>query len=65
MTTKEKILFALILLFLTTLFLPWLKLVNIAAAMFLAMYSFFLNSWKEKWELVKARMHLQWMLLFL
>src|SRR5436190_3142203 len=64
MTTKEKILFALILLFLTTLFLPWLKLVNILAAIFLAVYAFFLNSWKEKWELLKERKHIQWMLLF-
>lgn len=64
MTTKEKILFALILLFLTTLFLPWLKLANVLAAVFLAVYAFFLNSWKEKWELLKQRKHLQWMLLF-
>jgi O-antigen ligase len=64
MTTKEKILFALVLLFLTTLFLPWLKLANILAALFLAVYAFFLTPWKEKWELLKERKHLQWMLLF-
>ena len=64
MTTKEKILFALVLLFLTTLFLPWLKLANILAAVFLSVYAFSLNSWKEKWELLKERKHLQWMLLF-
>jgi O-antigen ligase len=64
MTTKEKILFALILLFLTTLFLPWLKLLNILAAAFLTVYAVSLSSWKEKWRLVKERKHLQWMLLF-
>jgi O-antigen ligase len=64
MTKKEKILFALVLLFLTTLFLPWFKLANILAALFLAAYAFSLSSWKEKWELLKERKHLQWMLLF-
>jgi O-antigen ligase len=64
MTTKEKILLALILVFLTTLFLPWLKLANILAAIFLAVYAFSLSSWKEKWESLKERKHLQWMLLF-
>lgn len=64
MTTKEKILFALILVFLTTLFLPWFKLANILAAILLTVYAFFLNSWREKWHLLKERKHLQWMLLF-
>ena len=64
MTTKEKILFALILLFLTTLFLPWLKLANVLAAVSLTVYALFLNPWKEKWELLKQRKHRQWMLLF-
>jgi hypothetical protein len=44
MSKKEKILFVLILFFLTTLFLPWLKLANILAAIFLGLYSFFFNS---------------------
>ena len=64
MTTKEKILFALVLLFLTTLFLPWVKLANILAAVFLAVYSLYLNPWKEKWILLKQRKHLHWILLF-
>jgi O-antigen ligase len=64
MTTKEKILFALILFFLSTLFLPWLKLVNIIAAASLAVYAFSFNSWSEKWQLLKERKHLLWMFLF-
>jgi len=47
MTKKEKVLFALILFFLTTLFLPWLKLANIFAAIFLGVYSFFFDSLGE------------------
>src|SRR5437773_6602742 len=80
MTKKEKILFVLILFFLTTLFLPWLKLANIFAAIFLTVYSFFFgslgedpfairqenlsNSFKEKWQLLKERKYLLWMFLF-
>ena len=47
MTKKEKILFVLILFFLTTLFLPWLKLANIFAAIFLGVYSFFFDLFEE------------------
>ena len=80
MTGKEKVLFALILFFLTTLFLPWLKLANIFAAIFLGLYSFFFdsfennsfaiqkrtlaNSFKRKWQLLKERKYLRWMFLF-
>ena len=80
MTKKEKILFVLILFFLTTLFLPWLKLANIFAAIFLGVYSFFFDSFeedslrirkenlfdsfKEKWQLLKKRKYLVWMFLF-
>jgi O-antigen ligase len=64
MTTKEKILLTLVLFFLTTLFLPWLKVANILAAASLAVYAFSLNSWREKWEMLKERKHIQWMLLF-
>ena len=64
MTTKEKILFVLILFFLSTLFLPWLKLANIIAAASLAVYAFFFNSWSEKWQLLKERKYLLWMFLF-
>ncbi|HEY1872197.1 MAG TPA: hypothetical protein VGG71_14140, partial [Chitinophagaceae bacterium] len=64
MTTKEKFLFVLILFFLSTLFLPWLKLVDIIAAVLLAVYAFFFNSWKEKRQLLKERKYLLWMFLF-
>lgn len=80
MTKKEKVLFALILFFLTTLFLPWLKLANIFAAIFLGVYSFFFDSlgedsltirkenlsdsFKQKWRLLKQRKYLLWMFLF-
>jgi O-antigen ligase len=80
MTKKEKVLFVLILFFLTTLFLPWLKLANIFAAIFLGVYSFFFdsfgedsfaiqkenfsNSFKAKWQLLKERKYLLWMFLF-
>ena len=80
MNTKEKILYILILFFLTTLFLPWLKLANIFAAIFLGVYSFFFdsfgedpftirkenlsNSFKVKWQLLKERKYLLWMFLF-
>jgi O-antigen ligase len=80
MTNKEKILFVLILIFLTTLFLPWLKLLNIFAAIFLGLYAFFFNSWQkdffkswkenfsglleEKWQLLKQRKYLVWMFVF-
>ncbi len=80
MTKKEKVLFALILFFLTTLFLPWLKLANIFAAIFLGLYSFFFdslgddslairkenlsNSFSQKWQLLKERKYLWWMFFF-
>ena len=80
MRKKEKVLFVLILFFLTTLFLPWLKLANIFAAIFLGVYSFFFDSFdddslvirkaafteafQQKWQLLKARKYLLWMFLF-
>jgi len=80
MSKKEKILFVLILFFLTTLFVPWLKLANIFAAIFLGIYSFLFdafgndsfgmrkenlaNSFKRKWQLLKERKYLVWMFLF-
>jgi len=64
MTNKEKILFALILVFLTTLFFPRFRLLDIIAVMLLVLYPFFFNSWKEKWQLLKERKHLQWMFAF-
>jgi O-antigen ligase len=80
MSKKEKILFVLILFFLTTLFLPWLKLANIFAAIFLGVYSFLFysfgdeslairkeglsNAFRKKWQLFKERKYLLWMFLF-
>jgi O-antigen ligase len=80
MSKREKILFVLILFFLTTLFLPWLKLVNIFAAIFLGVYSLFFDSFtensfslskeslsiafREKWQLLKERKYIVWMFLF-
>jgi O-antigen ligase len=80
MTRKEKVLLTLILIFLTTLFIPWFKLVNILAAISLGLCAFFFNSWKgdlivswktnfrdlfrQKWQLLKKRKWLQWMLFF-
>jgi hypothetical protein len=51
MTKREKILFALILLFLTTLFFPLIKLANIFAAIFLGLYAFFFLIGKEASQL--------------
>jgi O-antigen ligase len=64
MTNKEKILFALILVFLTTLFFPRFRLLDILAVMLLVLYPFFFNSWKEKWQLLKERKYLLWMFAF-
>jgi O-antigen ligase len=80
MIKKEKVLFSFILIFLTTLFVPWFKLANIFAAILLGLYGFFFNSFKEnsfasptnsfsvllkqKWQLVKKRSWWQWMFLF-
>ena len=64
MTSKEKILLALILVFLTTLFIPWFKILNVGAALFLVVYCLFFSSLKEKWQLLKRRKHLLWMFSF-
>src|SRR5258705_2312012 len=64
MIKKERILFILILFFLSTLFLPWILLINIIAASLLGLYSFLFNSWQEKWLRFKERKHIQWMFLF-
>jgi O-antigen ligase len=65
MTKKEKILFVLILFFFTTLFLPWLKVVNVIAAACLCIYSFFLTPLKEKWRVFKERKYILWMAFFI
>jgi O-antigen ligase len=64
MFKSEKVFSILILFFVTTLFLPWFKLANILAATFLALHSFFFNSFGEKWQLFKQRKYIMWMLLF-
>jgi O-antigen ligase len=64
MTRKEKILLSFILVFLSTLFVPWLRIVNVTAATGLAVYSLFFNSWREKWQLLKRRKHIQGMIAF-
>jgi len=64
MTRKEKILFILILFFLSTLFVPWILLINVIAASLLGLFAFVFNSWKEKWLTFKERKHIRWMFLF-
>jgi hypothetical protein len=64
MTRKEKILFILILFFLSTLFLPWILLINVIAASLLGLFAFVFNSWKEKWLTFKERKHIRSMFLF-
>ena len=64
MTLKEKILFGLILIFLATLYFPWVPLLSVITATCLVLFGLFFNSWREKWHLAKQRKHLLWMLLF-
>ncbi|HEY0433496.1 MAG TPA: hypothetical protein VGC95_06465, partial [Chitinophagaceae bacterium] len=80
MNKKENILFGLVLFFLATLALPWLKLASIFAAIFLGVYSLVfdgLDSFasssfgdsvrqllRKKWLMLKERTYVQWMLLF-
>jgi len=64
MSKKEKALFAFVLFFLATLFLPWLKLVNVLAVAVLALYSLFYNPIRDKLQLLRQRKYIQWMLLF-
>src|SRR5438046_351218 len=72
MSKKERTLLILILFFLATLLLPWVKLVNIFGVIFLCLYAFFFNSsgkdyisfLKKKWQLFRKRKYIQWMFLF-
>lgn len=64
MTTKEKILYGFILFFLVVIFFPRLQILNIIATASLVIYSFSLSSFKDKWQAIKERKHLQLMLLF-
>ena len=64
MTTKEKVLYGFILFFLVAIFFPRLQILNIIATASLVIYSFSLSSFKEKWNAIKERRHLQVMLVF-
>ena len=64
MGKKDKILYGLILFFLVVLFLPRFQLLNIIATASLVIYSFSLSSFKEKWQAIKEKKHLQIMLFF-
>ncbi len=80
MNKKENILFGLILFFIATLALPWLKLASIFSAIFLGFYSFFFNDlelfpsigfkagmkqlFRNKRLMLKDRRYVQWMVLF-
>ena len=64
MTKKEKILFTLILLFFATLFFSKTTTINVIVMAVLVLYSFFFNSWQEKWQLLKQRKAIGAMLLF-
>jgi O-antigen ligase len=64
MPFKEKLLYIAILLFLTTLYQPWLPVVNIIAVAFLLISAITFSSFKEKGQLLKERKHLLGMLLF-
>lgn len=64
MRKKEKIMLGLMLIFLFTLFFPRPVIVTILAPVALIICTFFFNSFKEKWELLKQRRYLQVMFLF-
>jgi O-antigen ligase len=63
MTTKEKVLYLLLMLFLSTLYFHNINAINIAITVLLALYCFAFNSLSEKWNLLKSRPHVQCMLL--
>src|SRR5581483_6281939 len=61
---KEKILYALVVLFLLTFYAPYIPAVNNIVIGGIALFSFFYNSFCEKWILVKQRKELVLMVLF-
>ncbi len=63
MPLKDKILFSLLILFLSTLYFHNINAVNIIFAALTAIYCFTYNSLQEKWNLLKQRPHIQFMLL--
>jgi O-antigen ligase len=65
MSTKEKILYSLSLLFFVTFYMPsWAQPVNGVIIGLMAGYSFFFYSWKDKGSLLQERKHIAAMVLF-
>jgi O-antigen ligase len=65
MTTKEKILYPLTLLFFVTFYMPsWAQPINGVVIGGMAAYALFFYSWKDKWTLLKERKHIAAMVLF-
>lgn len=66
MTTKEKILYPLTLLFFVTFYLPsWAQTINGIVIGLMAAYALFFYSWKDKWAVLKERKHIGAMVLFM
>jgi O-antigen ligase len=65
MSTKEKILYSLILLFFVTFYMPsWTQTANGVVIGLMVLYSFFFSSWKERWQLFKERKYIVSMIVF-
>ena len=64
MIKKDKILYSLILLFFATLFFSKTTSINIGVMAALVLYCFFYSSWSEKWQLLKQRKAIIFMLVF-
>ncbi len=63
-STKDKLFYVLIACFLLTLFLPTMPVINNMVIGLIVVFSFFYNSGKEKWALLKSRKALPFILLF-
>ncbi len=61
---KELLLFLLLMGFIITLYLPAMPVINNIFIGLIVLTSFILNSLQEKWNLLKQRKAVQWMLLF-
>lgn len=61
---RDRIFFVLTALFLVTLFIPHIQAINSICIGALFVYSFFLNTLREKWTLLKERKAVQLMLVF-
>ncbi|QHL85954.1 hypothetical protein GU926_00240 [Nibribacter ruber] len=64
MNQKEKVLYALLLLFFVSLFTGSLTAFASLTTGAVVLYSFFFNSWQDKWRLLKQRRHVIAMLAF-